>query len=230
MAYDFLGLVNDVNRRLNEVELTSATFSGAIGFYAQIKDAVNTSINTINHQEFQWPFNHVTQETTLTAGTNRYTLPATCKNLDLDSFRIKRDNSLNVESKKLSILSYEEYLGRYIDDEYNTTVTGIRNVPLHVFRTPDSGYGLYPIPDKAYTVVYEYYTLQVPLSAYSDTPTIPEMFRHVIVNGAMNHAYMFRGDNESAQLSLQQFNQGLKDMRSIYINRYDYLRDTRIAF
>ena len=29
MAYDFLGLTNDVNRRLNEVELTSSTFSSA---------------------------------------------------------------------------------------------------------------------------------------------------------------------------------------------------------
>jgi len=33
MAYDFLGLVNQVNRRLNEVELTSANFGTASGFY-----------------------------------------------------------------------------------------------------------------------------------------------------------------------------------------------------
>lgn len=230
MAYDFLGLVNDVNRRLNEVELTSATFAGAIGFYAQIKDAVNTSINTINHQEFQWPFNHVTEEATLVAGTNRYTLPADCKDLDIDSFRIKRDDSLGAISKKLALISYEEYLEKYVDDEYNTSNTSIRAVPTKVFRTPSGGFGLHPVPDKAYTLIYEYYTLQTQLISATDVPSIPEMFRHVIVNGAMNHAYMFRGDNESAQLSLQQFNQGLKDMRGIYINRYEYVRDTRVAF
>jgi hypothetical protein len=32
MAYEFLGLVNDINRRLNEVELTSANFATAAGF------------------------------------------------------------------------------------------------------------------------------------------------------------------------------------------------------
>jgi hypothetical protein len=230
MAYNFLGLVNDVNRRLNEVELTSATFAGAIGFYAQIKDAVNSSINTINHQEFQWPFNHVSQELTLVPGTNRYQIPADAKTVDFDSFRIKRDNSLGVDSKKLSVLSYEEYLEKYIDDEYNTDNTSIRTVPRAVFKTQNNGFGVHPIPDKEYTLVYEYFALKEQLVAHSDVPDIPEMFRHVIVNGAMNHAYMFRGDNESAQLSLQQFNQGLKDMRSIYINRYDYVRDTRVAF
>ena len=33
MAYDFLGLTNDVNRRLNEVELTSSNFSSSTGAY-----------------------------------------------------------------------------------------------------------------------------------------------------------------------------------------------------
>lgn len=33
MAYDFIGLVNDVNRRLNEVELTTSNFATAQGYY-----------------------------------------------------------------------------------------------------------------------------------------------------------------------------------------------------
>ena len=37
MAYDYLGLVNDVNRRLNEVELTSSNFATATGEYSMIK-------------------------------------------------------------------------------------------------------------------------------------------------------------------------------------------------
>ena len=41
MAYNFLGLVNQINRRLNEVELTSSNFASATGFYAQAKDSIN---------------------------------------------------------------------------------------------------------------------------------------------------------------------------------------------
>ena len=61
MAYNFLGLVNDVNRRVNEVQLTSSNFATAKGFYDLGKDAVNYAIRYINQSEYEWPFNHVTQ-------------------------------------------------------------------------------------------------------------------------------------------------------------------------
>ena len=51
MAYNYLGLVNEVNRRLNEVELTSSNFDTAGGFYSSAKDAVNASLRHINHEE-----------------------------------------------------------------------------------------------------------------------------------------------------------------------------------
>ena len=37
MAYDFLGLTNDICRRLNETELTAAQFPTAVGVYSQLK-------------------------------------------------------------------------------------------------------------------------------------------------------------------------------------------------
>ena len=87
-------------------------------------------------------------------------------------------------------------------------------------------FGVYPAPDKAYTLVYESFNLPTDLNNYDDVPTIPEQYRHVIVDGAMYYCYMFRSDNESAQLSLQKFNQGIKDMRIITINRQQYVRST----
>ena len=52
MAYDFLGLVNDVNHRLNEVALTSANFAAATGYYSIAKDAVNSAVRHIQQEEF----------------------------------------------------------------------------------------------------------------------------------------------------------------------------------
>ena len=75
MAYDYLGLINDVNRRLNEVELTTSNFATATGEYGMIKDAVNASIRYINQHEYEWPFNHVTADETMTAGVVRYAFP-----------------------------------------------------------------------------------------------------------------------------------------------------------
>ena len=131
MAYNFLGLVNEINRRLNEVELSSSNFATATGFYNTAKDAVNAAIRHINHEEYKWPWNHVLEEDILTAGTLRYGYPSDAKVLDMDSFRIRRDSDLNVETTKLKHLNYQEYLDKYIDYEYNNS-TDKRSLPRFV--------------------------------------------------------------------------------------------------
>ena len=228
MAYNFLELVNEINRRLNEVELNTTTFPTAIGFYQTAKDAVNSSIRHINHEEFSWPWNHREEEEVLSAGIVRYSYPEDAKLINMDSFRIKKNTTLNVETKKLKSMDYQEYLDNYVDHEYNTS-TNIRTVPRNIIRTPSQEFIFYPCPDKAYEVVYEYYQNPVSLVLHSDVPSVPKEFQHVIVDGAMFYAYQFRGDTQSAQISQQKFEQGIKYMRSLYINRYDYLRSSMIV-
>lgn len=225
MAYNFLELVNDVNRRLNEVPLSESNFATAAGFYAAAKEAVNAAIRQINYEHFEWPFNHVTQTDTLVAATTRYAFPATMKTADMDSFRIKASVALGNTTSRLSVISYEDYLDRFVDQEYDTDKV---NLPRYVFRTPDLHYGLVPAPDKAYEVVYEYYSLPVDLVNTTDVPSIPEQFRNIIVDGAMYHAYLFRGNTQDAMQMMDKFKRGMDQMRTIYINRYEYVRSTVI--
>ena len=225
MAYDFLGLVNDINRRLNEVELTSSNFATAAGFYGQAKDAVNASIRYMNQSEYEWPFNHVEQEDTLSVGVTRYPFPVDCKVIDFDTFRIKENTTLGNNTVKLPIVSYEEYLDKYVDQEYNSTITSQgQGVPQRVSQAPSLEYIMTPVPDKAYTVVYEYYRIPVDLVLYDDVPVIPERFRHIIVDGAMHYAYLFRGNTQDALVAKEKFEEGIKHMKSMLINRYNYVR------
>lgn len=222
MAYDFLGLVNDVNRRLNEVELNATNFAGAIGFYGAAKEAVNAAIRQINYQQYEWPFNHATAEETLDAGTTRYAFPPSAKTVDMDTFRIKKSEEFNTPTSRLSIISYEDYLDRYVDQEYNFEANS--GLPRYVFRTPDNSYGLVPVPDNDYEIVYEYFQQPTDLVSATDVPTIPEQFRNIIIDGAMYHAYLFRGNSQDATLMQDKFINGIKQMRSLYINRTDYVR------
>lgn len=228
MAYDYLGLVNDLNHRVNETPLTSSNFSTATGFYSTAKDAINSAIRDINQEQTNWPFNHNTQDDTLVAGTMRYSLPADTKTVNWSSFRIKRDGTIGNETKNLIQLDYEEYLARYLDDEYNTTDTGIRTMPRYVVRTPSTEYIVHPSPDETYPLTFEYYGLQTDLSAYGDTTAVPAQFRHVIVDGAMYYVSLFRNDDTEAQLYSKKFKDGIENMRTIFINRYEYVRDTRV--
>ena len=129
MAYNFLELVNEINRRLNEVELNTTTFPTATGFYQTAKDAVNSAIRHINHEEYNWPWNHREEEETLTAGIARYPYPEDVKLINMNSFRIKKNTTLNVDTRKLTIMDYQEYLDNHVDTEYNNNTT-IRSTPV----------------------------------------------------------------------------------------------------
>ena len=99
-------------------------------------------------------------------------------------------------------------------------------VPHYVARTPDNNYVLYPYPTKSYQVDFEYYTFPNDLSAHSDTTTIPDRFAHVIVTGAIAFVYQYRGEIQLHQLSMKLFEDGIKNMQSLLVNRFDYLRST----
>tara|TARA_R100001377_G_C3172215_1_gene103496 strand:- start:41 stop:985 length:945 start_codon:yes stop_codon:yes gene_type:complete len=301
MSYDYIGLVNDVNRRLNEVELTSTNFLSAIGEYAMVKDAINVSIRHINQKEFTYPFNSAINSTTLTPGVVKYTIPTNTKHIDYKTARIKKDLSINASGNNLITLPYYEYIAKAYanqEDEIQSTtinatsglsasvttisvtsstgfsasgtlfiggeqitytaisgndftgctrgansttaaiiaddvvVTQFDNnsgVPRNIVRTPDNNYLLYPFPDKQYTIVFDFFTLPIDLIASTAVPSLPEQFRTVIVEGAMYTAYMFRGETQEATIMKSNFEEGIKNMRTLYINKYDYVSSTLIT-
>jgi len=205
MAYDYLSLTNDVAKRLNETQLTSANFASAAGFYSAIKEAVNSAIRHVNQAHFGWPFNHNTYEQTLTAG-------------------VTRNTALGVgRAEHLTQLSYDEYVDRFIDQEDETVIAN-GAAPQFVFRTQNGEWGVVPMPDKAYQVDFEYFMDPVDLILDTDVPTVPERFRHVIIDGAMYYAYMFRDNIEMASVSQRKFDEGIKQMRTVTVNENVYMR------
>jgi len=229
MNYDYINLVNDINRRLNEVELTTSNFATATGYYSFAKDSINASIRHINQEEFEWPWNHVEETEVLAVGEVRYSMPHDSKTINMNTFRIKRNSGLNVKTVKLKVLTYEEWLDKHADSEYNSSSSTF-GTPTHIVRTPSRELVFYPAPDKEYEVVYEYFRVGFELESATDVPNLPEQYKHTIVDGAMYYVYQFRGDNQAAQLALQKFEQGIKQLRSLHINRTEYLRDTRVHF
>jgi len=227
MAYDFLGLVNAINRRLNEVELNSANFASALGFYSQAKDSVNASIRYINQSEYFWPFNHTTQTTVLVANQSRYSFPADAKVINFNSFRIKENTSLGNATTRLTEIAYEDYLDRYVEQEYSSSLG--QGVPTKVAQSPNLEFIMTPEPNKAYELVYEYYTFPTDLAVATDVPTIPERFQHIIVDGAMHYGYLFRGNTQDALVMKEKFDEGIKHMRSQLINRTPYVRSYMLA-
>ena len=113
-----------------------------------------------------------------------------------------------------------------ISDDVVVTQFTTTGSPRFIVRTLDNNYLLYPFPDKQYQLVFDYFTLPTDLSAATDVPSLPVQFRYLIVEGAMYTAYMFRGETQEANLMKNNFEEGIKQMRSLYINKYEYIRST----
>jgi len=298
MAETYLTLTNKVIARLNEVALTSATFSSARGIQVQCQNAINESIRYINQKEFQYPFNHSTDTEVLTAGVARYSIPATAKTVDYNTFRVVKDSDLSVVGGRLRVLNYNEYINAFItqEDDVNSTTTSTTHtnsvttitvtstsgfdssgtlfigneeitytaigssttftgcvrgansttaaiiasgvtvtqfngggVPEFIVRTPDNNYLLYPFPRKSYTIKFDFFTFPTDMTVHGSTTTVPDRFAAIIVDGATAFVYQYRGETQQYQLNMDRFEQGIKNMQTLLINRFEYIRSTYIA-
>jgi hypothetical protein len=228
MGSTYLDLTNRVLRRINEVELTSSTFTDARGVHAAAKDAVLDTIRDINSQKFEWPFNSTTGTQILTAGQEEYSWPATLRIPDWNSFYINKDAALSVNTTWLQPLNKDEWQ-RYAQPQDNDSTTTGLNMPRFVFESSSGGFGVTPSPNAAYTVKYKYYINTITMSAYSDAATIPTEYDHVIMDGALALMNMFLDNDERASTFDMRYQKGLSWMAYILIPKDFYAYDLRIT-
>ena len=282
---------------MNEVALTSSSFSDARGVQVQSQNAVNEAIRHINQKEFAYPFNHATNSSTLVPGVVRYTIPTGTKYIDYNTARIKRNIDVNSSGTNLTKLDYNEYISKEFasqeDEIISTTLDGSHTdsvsvltltsstgfssegtvfvgseqitytavsgntltgctrgdnsttaaayssgvtvtqfdnggMPQYIVRTLDNNYLLYPFPDKEYTLAYDYFTFPDDLTAHGDITSIPDRFKPVITDGATSFLYQYRGEMQQYQINFERFEEGIKNIQSLLINKFDYIRSTVI--
>ena len=102
------------------------------------------------------------------------------------------------------------------------------SVPRFIVRTLDNNFLLFPFPNRAYTLKYDYFAFPTDLSAQDSTTTIPSRFDPVIIDGATAYVYQYRGETTQYQLNFSRFEQGIKNMQSLLVNKYEYVRSTMI--
>lgn len=229
MSTTYLELTNQVLRRLNEVEITPTEFASVRGVQALAKDAVRNAISKINQAEFSWPFNAAEHTQTLVVGQEEYLWPAAFRSADWTSFQIQGDPTLGIDFQRLDFITTDQWYIRERDNDARSGVDG-RGQPQFVFPSHGNGFGVSPSPDKPYQIRFRYYLSDVNLVNANDTPRVPAAYSHVIVEGALYYMYMFKDNPESTQIAAVAFQQGISEMISILVNRYNRMYDTRIAY
>ena len=89
MATTYLVLTNRILRELNEVEMTSTTFSSSRGIQTAVKDFVNKAVHDIYNEGAELPLLHTTTTQALTTGDGEYAFPNDMRRVDFESFFLK---------------------------------------------------------------------------------------------------------------------------------------------
>ena len=216
----YLELCNAVLRELNEVELTNVTSTR--GIQSAVTDFINKAQRDIINSEVEWPFTIQNDSDTTVDGQRLYAFESDAKTLKWSTFTVQETASL--PEKRLSYISYDEYLDLYHEADTNPDGSA-EGLPEYVYHTPDNKYGLSPTPNKStYTIRYAYFATNTDMAANADTPVIPDRFHDVIINRAKYYAYLLRSDPQAAQFADRDYVAGLRRMRVELINRKDYMR------
>lgn len=224
---NFVTLTNKLLLRLNEVTLDTGGdgFDTVRGVQALAKDSVNNSIREIFQEAQEWPFLKQTYTQTLASGTREYSYPADYSSADIETFYLKKNESLNSEPSHLTVINYDDYIQnfRYLDDN------GQEGVPRRIYQTYEEKFGVSPTPDGAYEIEYVYWSFPSDLVSFDDSCIIPTRFDAVIVDGAMMYMMRFRSNDQSAMVHQQKFVEGIKRMRRVLLDDPTFVRSTVIT-
>lgn len=118
----------------------------------------------------------------------------------------------------LLYMEYDQWRERFRQNDMRMTPTSY-NRPTWVFSTQNDKFGVSTIPDKSYTVAYNYWSAPTKLTLATDTTIIPDRYESVLLEGAMYYMYMFRDNIEQASKSERRFKDGIREMRTDLINK-----------
>jgi len=242
MATTYLSLTNEVLREINEIQLTSGTFSGAVGIQAFVKEAINRSLFDIANEEPQLPFfaaaasggtdpfyGNVTVASV--AGQRWYTLKSGSSSITTDYSSIDWDDfyltTINVSGESAPFVSRSlHYLGltdwrRHLRDSENAddADTQAYGEPRYVLRSPDHRkFGLSPIPDKVYNVHFYAYSTPTALSSHSDAMVLPDQYGPVITAKTRYYVHQFKEQLQQAAFALDDYKKGMRHMKNNLVN------------
>tara|TARA_R100000995_G_scaffold80383_1_gene52159 strand:+ start:2595 stop:3362 length:768 start_codon:yes stop_codon:yes gene_type:complete len=242
MATTYLNLTNEVLREINEIQLTSGTFSGAIGIQAFVKEAINRSLFDIANEEPQLPFfaaaasggtdpfyGNVTVASV--AGQRWYTLKSGSSSITTDYSSIDWDDfyltTINVSGESAPFVSRSlHYLGltdwrRHLRDSENAddADTQAYGEPRYVLRSPDHRkFGLSPIPDKVYNVHFYAYSTPTALSSHSDAMVLPDQYGPVITAKTRYYVHQFKEQLQQAAFAMDDYKKGMRHMKNNLVN------------
>lgn len=171
--------------------LGPASVTSATGESKQFVDWYNQAYLEILEDRRDWNFLWRQASLPLEVGISVYAL---------DSDQPEK-GSFSIDSCSLEYVPYREFRALF------SSLSSGR--PSIFSLRPDGQLALNALPDKPYSLIYEYYLSPVPLVSNVDIPLLPERYHMLIVYKAMQHYAAYENAGEVMQHARTQYEQML---------------------
>jgi len=250
MATTYMSVVNEILGEMNEVRLTSSTFSSAVNIQASIKEFVNRAYLDVNNPAFKWPWLAYSTEllndygntyVEVSANTRWHLLKTGSAGInddfgyvDWERFFLTTEGVAGETSpytyRNLSYIGIEEWRDHFNVSEQRSKDTGA--VPKRVVRSNDSRYfGLSPVPDKTYRVYFYAWKQPTELVYYGDMVEFPDRYKNVLLARVRYYSWQRKENPQQAAIALDEYEKLLKGMRiQTTHNKPDDITDGRIFY
>ena len=154
------------------------------------------------------------------------------QNLDVDFVEVFEADASATTLKYKSFEEYHEGLGRH-HSSYRQSEFLALSAPDDGFNSPDcvyrvrsdNSFGITPIPENTqYDVLFDFYDSSPDLSIFTDKPKIPTRYHDVIVARVKYYIHILRGNDQAAQFSFRDYENGIRRMKTELLNQKDYMR------
>ena len=204
---NFLELVQDLRRETGTAGNGPATVEGQTGDYARLVNWIAQAYVEIQNKWTDWKF--LWKESSLSvgpavSGNPIYSLAADCSTLSEDTLRIGDD--------ELEFVPYDDYAKARSLFEGSGS-----GQPYQYTIRPDGRIRLFPSPDAAYTISYEYHRSAFRLASNTDVPAFKSEHDEAIIWRAKMYWAEFEEAREQYQTALTNFNLAMLRLEARYL-------------
>lgn len=189
----FLELCKDVNREAGLSGTGPASVSGQVGMDAKVVSWVKNAWNDIQETEKNWRFLWKNDGVvTCVQGQKTYDpvgLGFDLRHYDKDSFRVYLGTIGN--QLFITYVPYETFRANYLFGNLQTT----QGRPTVFTVNPDNTFSVWPTPNDAYVINFDYFRNPQVLANNTDTPIMPARFHQAIMYLALSR-YSAHDENQ----------------------------------
>ena len=198
--------------------------------------------SSLKNESTKWPWLQKATDTPveqeirkLTTGTQWYSTETVAAGIrqepDWNTFLLTEKDLTSVDAeviaskplvvKNLIFMTYDEWITKFRTQDF----AGNLSEPKYVIKYSSNKYGLSPVPDLDYSIVYNVRSNATRFTLATDVIPMPEEFVTVLLSRIKYFLWLFRENDIQAKFAMGEYNSGLINMkRSLLSNKEERMR------